>query len=77
MVISTGWVTSPRNALGNPSRLACQLSPTVAQEIVEEMLHERSAKGSSASFTASMDSCSAASRPITPASRMTTNAPVW
>ncbi len=75
--MTTGSAIRPRKAFGKPSRLACQVSPTVAQEIVEEMLQPRSANGSSASFTASMDSTRDAQRPMMLEISISMNAPVW
>jgi hypothetical protein len=49
----------------------------VAQEIVEEMLQPRSAKGSSASLTASIESTNEAQSPMTLETSISMKAPVW
>jgi hypothetical protein len=56
MVITTGSAISPRNAFGNPNRLACHEAPTVPQLITALMLHARAARGSAARMIASTES---------------------
>ena len=53
IVITTGSVMRPRNALGKPSTEACQEPATVPQLMTALMLQPRSAFGFSASWSAS------------------------
>ena len=55
IVITTGSATSPRNALGNPNKLACHDVATVPQLSTALMLHDKATFGSAASRTASID----------------------
>ena len=77
-VITTGSVTRPRNALGNPSSEDCQEVATVPQLITALMLQPRSALGFAASLSASMDSTNDATRLATEAiSIVTQTVTLW
>ncbi len=58
--------------MGKPSSEACQEVPTVPQLITALMLHPRSAFGSAARASASMDSTNDATRLATEASSIVT-----
>ena len=62
-VITIGSVIRPRKALGNPSRFACQVDPTVVHEIFELMSQDSTTSGFSAIAIASMDSTREATSP--------------